>query len=71
MRKICAISFIAFVFSTIASAQLPSGGDAFFGYSYVHGETFTNSRTVQASGGTAGMSGWETSVEGNTCRGWE
>jgi hypothetical protein len=52
------------IFSTIASAQLPSGGDAFFGYSYVHGEAFSNSRTVQASGGTASMSGWETSVEG-------
>ena len=64
MRKICAISFIAFVFSTIASAQLPSGGDAFFGYSYVRGQTFTNSTTVQASPGAAGMSGWETSVEG-------
>lgn len=64
MRKICAIAFTAFVFSTIASAQLPSGGDAFFGYSYVHGEAFSNSRTVQASGGTANMSGWETSAEG-------
>ena len=64
MRKICAVSFITFVFSTIASAQLPSGGDAFFAYSYVHGEAFSNSRTVQATGGTANMSGWETSVEG-------
>jgi hypothetical protein len=64
LRKICAVSFITFFFSTIASAQLPSGGDAFFGYSYVHGEAFSNSRTVQASGGTANMSGWETSVEG-------
>ena len=64
MRKICAITFTALVFSTIASAQLPSGGDAFFAYSYVHGQTFSNSRTVQASGGGAGMSGWETSVEG-------
>jgi hypothetical protein len=64
LRKTCAITFVAFVFSNIASAQLPSGGDAFFGYSYVHGETFSNSRTVQASGGTANMSGWETSVEG-------
>ncbi|MGH9515167.1 MAG: hypothetical protein ACRD3P_05760 [Terriglobales bacterium] len=64
MRKICAVSFIAIIFSTIASAQLPSGGDAFFGYSYVHGEAFSNSRTVQASGGTANMSGWETSAEG-------
>ncbi len=64
MRKICAVSFITFVFSTISSAQLPSGGDAFFGYSYVHGEAFSNSRTVQASGGTASMSGWEVSAEG-------
>ena len=64
MPKICAATFITFVFSTIASAQLPSGGDAFFGYSYVHGEAFSNSRTVQASGGTANMNGWETSVEG-------
>lgn len=64
MRKICAITFIAFFFSVLASAQLPSGGDAFFGYSYIHGETFTNSTTVQASPGAAGMSGWETSVEG-------
>ena len=64
MRKICAIAFLVSVFSTIASAQLPSGGDAFFGYSYVHGEAFSNSRTVQASGGTASMNGWEASVEG-------
>jgi hypothetical protein len=64
LRKICAITFLVSIFSTIASAQLPSGGDAFFGYSYVHGEAFSNSRTVQASGGTASMSGWETSVEG-------
>lgn len=64
MRKICTITFLVSVFSTLAGAQLPSGGDAFFGYSYVHGETFTNSRTVQASPGAAGMSGWETSVEG-------
>jgi hypothetical protein len=64
LRKICAISFLTFVFSTIANAQLPAGGDAFFGYSYVHGEAFSNSRTVDASGGTANMSGWEASVEG-------
>ena len=64
MRKICAISFISLVLSTIAAAQLPTGGNAFFGYSYVHGEAFSNSRTVLASGGTANMSGWETSAEG-------
>jgi hypothetical protein len=64
LRKICAISLTTFVFSTIATAQLPSGGDAFFSYSYVHGEAFSHSRAVQASGGTARMSGWEVSAEG-------
>lgn len=64
MRKICAISFITIIFSAIASAQLPSGGDAFFGYSYIHGEAFSNSRTVQAAGGSANLNGWEASVEG-------
>jgi hypothetical protein len=64
LRKICAISFLTFVFSTIASAQLPSGGNAFFGYSYIHGQAFANSSSVQATGGGAGMSGWEASAEG-------
>jgi hypothetical protein len=64
LRTICAITFLVSVFSTIASAQLPSGGDAFFGYSYVHGDTFSNSPTVQARGGGASMNGWEASVEG-------
>ena len=68
MRKICvqlcAISFITLAFSTFANAQLPSGGDAFFGYSYLHGEVFPNSRTIVAKGGSASMNGWETSVEG-------
>lgn len=62
--KICAISLITFGFSIFASAQLPNGGNGFFGYSYVHGETFANSRTVTASGGAANMNGWEASIEG-------
>ncbi|HKW15883.1 MAG TPA: hypothetical protein VJO35_00095 [Terriglobales bacterium] len=61
--KVCAISLVTFV-STFVSAQLPSGGNAFFGYSYVHGETFLNNGSVLAGGNSAGMSGWETSVEG-------
>jgi len=60
--KICAISFIGF-FTTFASAQLPSGGNGFFGYSYLHGETFANGSSIAASG-PASMSGWEASVEG-------
>jgi hypothetical protein len=64
LRKICAISFIIIIFSAIASAQLPSGGNAFFGYSYLSGETFANSTTTFATGGSASMNGWETSAEG-------
>lgn len=64
VQQLCAISFITLAFSTFANAQLPSGGDAFFGYSYLHGEVFPNSRTIVAKGGSASMNGWETSVEG-------
>ncbi|HZQ18114.1 MAG TPA: hypothetical protein VFA90_05285 [Terriglobales bacterium] len=60
--KVCAISFIT-LFTTFAAAQLPSGGNGFFGYSYLHGETFANGSSA-AAGGPASMSGWETSVEG-------
>jgi hypothetical protein len=62
--KICAVAFITFACSVLAGAQLPNGGNAFFGYSYLRGETFADSRTVQASGGSANMSGWEVSAEG-------
>jgi Outer membrane protein beta-barrel domain len=61
--KICAISLITFA-AALANAQLPSGGNGFFGYSYVRGEAFANSRTVQATGGSANMNGWEASAEG-------
>jgi hypothetical protein len=64
VRKICAITVVTLVLSSIARAQFPTGGNAFFGYSYLHGETFTNGGTGLAVGGGANMSGWETSVEG-------
>jgi hypothetical protein len=64
VRKISAIAFTITVFSTIASAQLPSSGNVFFGYSYVHGETFANSATVSAANGGTSMSGWEGTGEG-------
>jgi hypothetical protein len=60
--KICAISFIT-LFTTFAAAQLPSGGNGFFGYSYLHGETFASGSNAGASG-SASMSGWEVSAEG-------
>lgn len=65
MRKVFVVKIcvIAVALCGAARAQLPSGGDAFFGYSYLHGSTFANGSTV-AAGGSANMSGWETSVEG-------
>jgi hypothetical protein len=50
--------------SAIAGGQVPSGGNVFFGYSYLGGETFSTSSTVAAAGGAAGMNGWEASAEG-------
>ena len=59
MRKTCAIAFLVLVFAIAAAAQIPSGGNIFFGYSYSQGSVFSGS----ASGG-GGMSGWEASAEG-------
>ncbi len=63
--KTCAICFITLAISTLARAQfLPSGGNGFVGYSYLHGETFTPNNAFGATGGPAAMSGWEGSIEG-------
>ena len=59
MRKISATAFTLLVLSGISNAQIPTGGNIFFGYSYSHGEVFAGT----ASGG-AGMNGWEGSAEG-------
>lgn len=64
VQQLCAAVFFTLAFSTFASAQLPTGGNAFFGYSYLHGGTFPNSPTIVATGGSASMNGWEASVEG-------
>jgi opacity protein-like surface antigen len=65
MSKTCAISCITLAISALAHAQfLPSGGNGFVGYSYLHGQTFTLSNPFAATGGTASMSGWEASIEG-------
>jgi len=59
VRKISATAFTLLVLSAISSAQIPTGGNIFFGYSYSHGEAFAGT----ASGG-ASMNGWEGSAEG-------
>lgn len=62
-RKTSAVSFAVLALSLVAHAQLPSGGNAFFGYSYVHGQSFLGSGATQ-SAGSASMNGWEVSAEG-------
>ena len=59
MRETCATGATILLFAVIARAQLPTGGNVFLGYSYTHGEAFTNN-TI----GGASMNGWDVSAEG-------
>ncbi len=59
MRKMCATGATILLFAVIARAQLPTGGNVFLGYSYTHGEAFTNNTIAGAS-----MNGWDVSAEG-------
>ncbi len=35
MRQVSSIAFAALVFASLANAQVPTGGNVFFGYSYL------------------------------------
>lgn len=56
MRKIVVVIFVAFSVVGLATAQIPTSGNLFFGYSYLN--------TDLSSIGRANTSGWEASVEG-------
>ena len=56
MRKIAAILISVFGLVIVASAQVPTSGNIFFGYSYYH--------TPLSSIDTANMNGWNGSLEG-------
>jgi hypothetical protein len=66
VRKISATAFTLFILSTISSAQLPTGGNIFFGYSYSQGETFTRNTAgvLTTPSGGANLNGWDASAEG-------
>jgi len=66
VRKIGALSFPVFLFCVVAQAQIPTGGNVFFGYSYSRGNTFTSSFAPPPipANGSVGMNGWEASLEG-------
>ena len=59
LRKSAGILFLLSVFSLSGWAQLPTGGNVFFGYSYSHGQTFSDLGIHPTN-----MNGWEGSAEG-------
>jgi opacity protein-like surface antigen len=56
VRKIAFIAFALLLFAGLASAQIPTSGNVFFGYSYYH--------TDLSSIDSANTNGWEASFEG-------
>src|ERR1700692_4179203 len=56
MRKIGLIFFALLLFARLATAQIPTSGNVFFGYSYYN----TNLSTIDR----ANTNGWEASLEG-------
>jgi len=56
MRKFGLILFVSFLFAGLASAQIPTSGNVFFGYSYYNAD-------VTALGRTS-FNGWNASFEG-------
>ena len=56
MRKIALLTLSLLRFATLASAQIPTAGNVFFGYSYYN----TNLSPIDR----ANTNGWQASVEG-------
>ena len=61
MRKIGFILFALLLFAGPASAQVPTSGNVFFGYSY---ENVSSSALDFANTTRSNLNGWEASVEG-------
>lgn len=56
MRKIGLLVFVLLLFAGLASAQIPTSGNVFFGYSYYNTDLSSIDRT--------NTNGWEATVEG-------
>lgn len=56
MRNVLIIAFVMFALAGLASAQVPTSGNVFFGYSYYNTDLSSIDR--------ANTNGWEASVEG-------
>ena len=61
MRKVAVVTFSLFLLVGLASAQVPTSGNIFFGYSY---ESASSSALDFANAGRANLNGWEASLEG-------
>ena len=64
MRKTAAGIFLIFAMAVTASAQIPTGGNIFFGYSYTRADIFSRSAVLQPPSRTTNFNGWEASLEG-------
>src|SRR5260370_36939838 len=56
MRKLSLIVLVPFLFAGLASGQIPTRGNVFFGYSYYNADVTSLGRTS--------FNGWNASVEG-------
>ncbi len=56
MRTVSVIGFAVFMLATLASAQVPTSGNVFFGYSYYNADL--------SSLGRSNLNGWTASLEG-------
>ena len=66
MRRLSAVTFPILLLSIASTAQIPTSGNAFIGYSFSQGQVFTGSNVplILAPSGSVNMNGWEASAEG-------
>ena len=60
MRKLACLGIISFFFTCAASAQIPTSGNVFFGYSFEN----SSSTAFNSNLGRPNLQGWDASLEG-------
>jgi len=65
LGQITAVVFVSLIFSAAASAQVPTSGNVFFGYSYYN----ATSLTITGITSRQNLNGWEGSFEGKVFHG--
>ena len=64
MRKVGLTALVISALCLSTQAQIPTGGNVFFGYSYSRGNAFTGTSAVSPTAGSINMNGWEATAEG-------